>query len=73
VSTVAEIEEAIDALPPSDFAALAAWFEERQAARMDAALERAVASGRFDAMADKALRDAEDGKTIPLDEFLRRS
>ena len=72
MSTVAEIEEAIDALPPADFASLAAWFEERQAARMDAAVERAVASGGFDVMVEKALRAAGDGKTVPLDEFLRR-
>lgn len=73
MSTVAEIEKAIDALAPGEFAALAEWFSGRQAARADAAFEQAIASGRFDAMADQALRDAAEGKARPLDEFIRRS
>ena len=37
---------------------------------MDRKFEAAVEAGAFDAMADEALREAEAGKTIPLDEIL---
>lgn len=73
MSTVLEIERAIETLPPEDFRELAAWFDELREQRVDAALEKAVLAGRFDAMAEQALRDAQAGKCIPLDEFLDRS
>jgi hypothetical protein len=58
MSTVAEIEEAIEGLPAQDFDQLAAWFSRMQDARTDAAFERAIIAGKFDALADKALGDA---------------
>lgn len=73
MSTVAEIEEAIKALPPQEFDTLAAWFSERQAACVDAAFECTIFDGKFDALAEKGLRDAAAGKSIALDEFLRRA
>jgi hypothetical protein len=73
MSTVAEIEEAIEALPPREFDTLAAWFRERLAARVDAAFERNILDGKFDALAEKSLRAAAAGKSIALDEFLRRA
>ena len=73
MSTVAEIEEAIEALPAQDFDQLAEWFSRKQAARTDDAFERAIFEGKFDALADKALTDAAAGKAVPLDEFLRRA
>ena len=57
MSTVAEIEAAIEHLPPQDFASLAAWFDEARAHRVDVDLERAVLAGKFDALAARALQD----------------
>ena len=73
MSTVLEIERAIETLPPADFRTLAEWFDEQREQRVDAALEKAVLAGKFDAMAEQALRDARAGKCIPLDEFLDRA
>ena len=73
MSTVLEIEQAIESLPPSDYAALLAWLDERRATETDSKFEQAILAGKFDAMADRALRDAEAGKGTPLDEFLRRA
>jgi hypothetical protein len=73
MSTVLEIERAIETLPPADFRSLAEWFDELREQRVDAALEKAVLDGKFDAMAEQALRDAKAGKCIPLDEFLDRA
>ena len=57
MSTVSEIEAAIEHLPPQDFASLAAWFDEARAHRVDVDLERAVLAGKFDALAARALQD----------------
>ena len=73
MSTVLEIESAIESLPASDYAALLAWLDERRTAEVDAKFEEAILAGKFDDMADRALRDVEAGKCTPLDEFLRRA
>ena len=73
MSTVLEIESAIASLPPSDYGKLLAWLDERRAAEADAKFEAAILEGKFDAMAERAVRDAEAGKCTPLDEFLRRA
>jgi len=70
---VLEIEQAVEGLPEQDFQAFAAWFDEARAQRVDAAFEQAILEGRFDAMATRALRDHEAGRTTPLDAFLRRA
>lgn len=73
MSTVQEIERAIESLPPADYAAVLAWLDERRAQEVDANFEQATLAGKFGAMADRALRDAAAGKSTPLDEFLRRA
>ena len=73
MSTVLEIETAIANLPPTDYAALLAWLDERRTAEVDAKFEAAILAGKFDAMADRALRDVQAGQCTPLDEFLRRA
>jgi hypothetical protein len=72
MSSAAEIERAIETLPPAEFRTLAAWFDELRERRADTALEKAVLEGKFDAMSEQALRDAREGKCVPLDEFLDR-
>ena len=73
MTTVREIERAIENLPPADYAALIGWLDERRTAEVDAKFEEAILAEKFDEAAARALRDAEDGKRIPLDEFLRRA
>jgi hypothetical protein len=62
MSTVPEIEDAIRKLSEVDLVALRAWFAEFDAAEWDRQLERDVAEGRLDALAEEALRDAREGR-----------
>ena len=71
--SLAEIKNAVDALSPAELTELAAWFAEKRELVADAAFEDAVRSGKFDAMAEQAVRDHAAGKTRPLDELLDRS
>lgn len=73
MSTVLEIEQAVDHLPDEDFQAFAAWFDEARAQRVDAAFEKAILEGQFDSLAARALEDMQAGRTTPLDAFLRRA
>ena len=73
MSTVTEIERAIEGLPKEEFEKLAAWFLEKREQSVDAAFEEAIRAGAFDAMAERALSDHAAGKSRPLDEFLDRS
>jgi hypothetical protein len=68
MSSIQEIEAAIERLAPKDFAQLAAWFEERLQSRWDRQLEGDVASGRLDQFYDRLVQ--EEGEEIPLDDVL---
>jgi hypothetical protein len=73
MNTVLEIEDAVVQLPDPDFQTFAAWFDEVRTRRVDGAFENAIIGGQFDEMAARALRDHQAGRTIALDEFLRRA
>ena len=51
---------------PEELAQLRAWFLEFDWALWDRQLERDVAAGKLDVLAEKALRDHVAGKTTPL-------
>jgi hypothetical protein len=57
-----ELERAVAGLPPEEFEAFAAWFEEFLADRWDAQLERDIAAGRLDTLAKRAKADMEVGR-----------
>ena len=59
MSTVQEIENAIDRLDDEEVAELRAWLFDRDVAR-DAA------SGKLVSLADEALREARAGRIMPL-------
>ena len=61
MSTVLEIEDAVAQLPEPDFQTFAVWFDEVRARRVDGAFESAILGGH------------QAGRTIALDEFLRRA
>jgi hypothetical protein len=73
MSTVLEIEDAVAKLPEPEFQTFAAWFDQTRANRVDDAFESAILGGQFDEMAARAISDHQAGKTIALDEFLRRA
>jgi hypothetical protein len=66
MSKVESIEQQIKALSAQEHAQLRAWFLEFDWALWDRQLERDVATGKLDALAEKALRDHAAGKTTPL-------
>jgi hypothetical protein len=66
MSTVHEIEQAIRALEPQEFAALRDWFAAFDAEVWDRQLEQDVAAGRLDKLAEEALRDLSEGRCTDL-------
>jgi hypothetical protein len=71
MSTVLEIEQAIDHLHPQEFRALASWMQEKIDADADRVFEQSVLAGKFAPLAAQALKEIAAGQTMPLDEFLR--
>jgi len=66
MSKVESIEQQIKSLSADEVAQLRAWFHEFDWVLWDQQLERDIAAGRLDALADKALRDHKAGKSTPL-------
>ncbi|HBJ85805.1 MAG TPA: hypothetical protein DDZ88_18410 [Verrucomicrobiales bacterium] len=71
MSTVLEIEQAIERLPKQDFRILSSWMQEKIESDEDRVFEGSVIAGKFDHLAEQALKEIEAGQTMPLDEFLR--
>jgi hypothetical protein len=59
MSTVQEIESAIERLSDEEVAEIRAWLWDRD-------IERDARDGKFDALAEEALREHRDGKTRKL-------
>jgi len=62
MGTVEEIEEAIRRLSATELDAFRTWFADFDAALWDRQLERDVAAGRLDSLADEALNDLREGR-----------
>jgi hypothetical protein len=66
MSSVEDIETAIENLAPADLARFRAWFEAFDAARFDDRIARDVVSGKLDALAEQALAAHRNGRTSEL-------
>ena len=66
MTTVKEIERAIEQLPRDQFSQIRDWIVEKDWDVWDAQIERDSTAGKLDFLADEAQRDAESGKTKPL-------
>ena len=66
MSTVHEIEAAIRQLAPDDLAAFRRWYAEFDAEAWDRQVDRDVAAGRLDSLADEALLDDQEGRATQL-------
>jgi hypothetical protein len=62
MSTIEEIEAAVQQLSPQDRAAFRAWFAEFDAAEWDRQLVADVAASRLDWLAAEALADRQAGR-----------
>jgi hypothetical protein len=70
MSTVAEIEEALQRLPAEDARAVAQWLQEYLDRRWDEQIERDAESGVLDKLWAKAEGDIAAGRVKPLNEIL---
>jgi hypothetical protein len=62
MSTVEELEAAVQQLSPEDRAAFRAWFAEFDAQEWDRKLESDAAAGRLDWLVAEALADRQAGR-----------
>lgn len=70
MSTVAEIEKALQKLPVDDAWKVADWLQEYLDAKWDAQIDADIAAGKLDKLADEAIKDHRAGRCKPLDEIL---
>lgn len=61
-----QLEEQVENLSEEELAQFRAWFLEFDWQMWDRQLERDIASGKLDGLADKALRDHASGKSTRL-------
>jgi len=73
MGTVAEIEDAIQKLPPEKAWEVAKWLQEYLDARWDRQIEEDVRSGKLDKLIARARADVAAGRVRPLDEVLDES
>ena len=66
LSTVPEIERAIDSLTPDQREELYAWLDEHYLQSGDMQLKAAIEAGRLDERIARALADHKAGRTEPL-------
>lgn len=70
MSTVAEIEKALQAIPLDDARKVAAWLQHYLNEKWDAQIDADIDAGRLDKLADKAIEDYRAGRVKPLDEVI---
>jgi hypothetical protein len=64
--TIEDLEKAVAKLPPDQFAEFRAWFEEFDAARFDAKIERDAKAGKLDTLGEQAIEDFRKGRAREL-------
>ena len=73
MSTVAEIENALQSLPVDEARKIADWLQDYLDEKWDRQIDADMAAGRLDKLADKAIADYRAGRTKPLDEVIDQS
>ncbi|MEM7699276.1 MAG: hypothetical protein AAF236_12840 [Verrucomicrobiota bacterium] len=66
MQTVEAIEAAVEQLGRDELAAFRNWFTTYEAAMWDAEIERDIAAGKLDSLADAAIQDFKSGATREL-------
>ncbi len=65
MSSVPDIEKAIQRLSEDELRELRAWFAEHDARRWDEKFEQDVRSGKLDALGAEALAEFRSGRSTP--------
>jgi hypothetical protein len=73
MSTVVEIEEALQTLPVEDARKIADWLQRYLDDKWDKQIDGDIAAGRLEKLADKAMQDYQAGRIKPLDEIIDQS
>jgi len=66
MTTLADIEQAVDRLTPEELRAFRNWFAQRDAEAWDQQIEADVREGRLNALAEEALRERREGRCTEL-------
>jgi hypothetical protein len=66
MSTIEEIERAVNGLSPEDLSRFRAWFLQHDAEGWDRQIEEDAAAGRLDSLAEEALSELRTGGTRAL-------
>jgi hypothetical protein len=66
MSTLLEIEKAIEQLPPGEFRQLHRWVADRDAERWDEQMVADAQSGKFDALRERIQADYNAGRCSDL-------
>jgi hypothetical protein len=66
MTSLEDIEKAVEELPPDKLAKFRTWFEEFDAAFFDAKIERDLKQGKLNELADAALDEHLRGQTKAL-------
>jgi hypothetical protein len=64
--SLAQMEEAVSRLDPTELDSFARWFEEYLAEEWDRRIEADILAGRLDRAGDEANQDFEAGRCKPL-------
>jgi hypothetical protein len=70
MSTVQEIETAIQKLKPQEIHEVADWLQELREELWDKQIEANARAGKLDKLMEEAREDYRAGRTKPLDEIL---
>jgi hypothetical protein len=73
MSTVAEIENALQALPVDQAWKVAGWLQHYLDEKWDRQIDTDLAAGKLDKLAEKAIGDYHAGRVKPLDEIIDQS
>jgi hypothetical protein len=66
MSTLLEIEQAIEKLPSQEMRELHRWIADRDTSQWDGQITQDAASGKFDALRDRIRADYEAGRCADL-------
>jgi hypothetical protein len=66
MSSIREIEQAIERLSPQELSVLRQWFAERDAEEWDKKFETDVRDGKLESAAEQALQDLREGRCKDL-------
>jgi hypothetical protein len=66
MTTVQEIESAVEHLPPKDLSRFRSWFEAFEAASWDRQFETDARNGRLESLVNEARAEYKTGKTSSL-------